>query len=64
MSIAVMIKTLNEESNIAACIASFPAGTPIVLFDSFSTDRPLDIACGLGAKIVQRRWDDESTHLN
>ena len=64
MPIAVMIKTLNEERNIAACINSFPPGTPVVLFDSFSTDGTLDIAGKLGAKIVQRRWDDEATHLN
>lgn len=64
MSVVVMIKTLNEEMNIEGAIRSFPADARVVVYDSFSADRTVEIAKRLGAEVVQRRWDDESTHMN
>lgn len=56
--ISVLIKALNEEHHIAACIESALAalsGTPgeIVLADSGSTDRTLAVASGYPIAIVQ-----------
>ncbi len=64
VSVTVMIKTLNEEINIEDAILSFPKGTPIIVFDSYSSDHTVEIAIRCGARLVQRKWDDESTHMN
>jgi glycosyltransferase involved in cell wall biosynthesis len=60
--ISVLIPTLNEEVNIARCLESVSWSDDIVVFDSFSSDRTLDIAERFGARIVQRRFDDENSH--
>ena len=64
MTPTVMIMTLNEEMNIAGAMDSYPSGTPIVLYDSYSTDATVDIARARGAKIVQRKFDNWSAHQN
>src|SRR5436190_696144 len=55
MAPTVMLMTLNEERNIPSAIASFPKGTRIVLYDSFSTDRTVELAKELGVVGVWRR---------
>ena len=62
MAPTVMIMTLNEEINIAGAIDSYPSGTPIVLYDSYSADATVDIARARGAKIVQRKFDNYAAH--
>ncbi len=39
-----MIITLNEEANIERCIRSVPFTDDIVVVDSFSTDRTVELA--------------------
>ena len=56
--ISVLILTHNEEQNIAACLHSVRWSDDIVVFDSFSTDRTVEIAKGLGARVVQRAFTD------
>lgn len=51
--ISAVINTLNEEANIAACIASVRAvADEIVVCDQESSDRTVEIARFLGAKVV------------
>jgi glycosyltransferase involved in cell wall biosynthesis len=57
--ISVLILTLNEEQNLPACLASVSWSDDITVFDSFSTDRTVEIARQHGARVVQRRFDDE-----
>lgn len=64
MQPTVMIMTLNEEQNIEAAIRSFPDGTRVILYDSFSTDRTVEIAARLGAVVVQRKFDNWASHQN
>jgi glycosyltransferase involved in cell wall biosynthesis len=58
MSVSVVILTLNEEETLPACLASVKWCDDIVVFDSFSIDRTVEIARGAGARVVQRRFDD------
>jgi glycosyltransferase involved in cell wall biosynthesis len=58
MSVSVLILTLNEAIDIAACIASVSFSDDIVVLDSFSTDDTVTIAQRAGARVVQRRFDD------
>ena len=62
MSISVLILTLNEEKILPECLASVAWSDDIVVLDSFSTDRTVEIARASGARVVQRRFDDERTH--
>jgi glycosyltransferase involved in cell wall biosynthesis len=57
-----MIMTLNEVNNIEGAIKSWPPGTRIVVYDSFSTDGTVEKAKALGAKVVQRKFDNWSAH--
>lgn len=62
--ISVIILTLNEERNLPACLESVKWSDDIVVFDSFSTDRTVEIAKAAGARVVQRRFDNWSAHQN
>ena len=64
MSISILILTLNEESNLPACLETVQWSDDIVVLDSYSSDRTCYIAKDAGARVVQRRFDDWSTHYN
>ncbi len=60
--LSVVIITYNEERNIARCIQSVKnIADEIIVVDSFSTDRTLEIAGALGATIFQNTF---SGHVN
>ncbi len=58
MSLSILILTLNEEINLPACLKSVQWCDDIVVFDSFSTDRTVEIARTAGARVVQRPFDN------
>jgi glycosyltransferase involved in cell wall biosynthesis len=60
--ISVLILTLNEETNLPACLKSVAWSDDIVVFDSFSSDRTVEIAKAAGARIIQRKFDNERDH--
>jgi glycosyltransferase involved in cell wall biosynthesis len=60
--ISVLILTLNEEANLPACLESVKWSDDIIVFDSFSTDRTVEIAQAAGARVVQRACDNERDH--
>ena len=62
--VSVLILTFNEEVNLPTCLKSLAWCDDIVVFDSFSTDRTLDIAKAAGARIIQRNFDNWSAHQN
>jgi glycosyltransferase involved in cell wall biosynthesis len=62
--ISIFILTLNEENNIRACLESVAWADDVVVLDSFSTDRSVEIASGMGARIVQRKFDNWAAHQN
>ncbi len=56
LPISLVIITLNEEAHIERCIRSAPFVDDIVVVDSFSTDRTVEIAKGCGARVFQEKW--------
>jgi glycosyltransferase involved in cell wall biosynthesis len=62
--LSVLILTKDEEINIAGCIASVAWCDDIVVLDSGSKDRTVEIARDLGARIVTRPFDNWSAHQN
>lgn len=62
--ISVVVLTKNEEKDLRGCLQSLAWSDDIHVFDSFSTDRTIDIANEFGVNVVQRRFDNWSTHQN
>ncbi len=60
--ISVLILTLNEEANLEACLRAVQWSDDVTVFDSHSTDRTIEIAKDFGARVVQRRFDNERDH--
>ena len=56
MRITATIVTLNEERNIARAIESLRCADEILVVDSGSTDRTLEIAERLGARVIREPW--------
>jgi glycosyltransferase involved in cell wall biosynthesis len=55
--ISVIILTYNEELHIERCIKSLQSFVnEIFVVDSYSTDRTVEIAESLGAKVYQNKW--------
>ncbi len=60
-SITALILTFNEEKHIARCIARIrPLVSRIVVIDSFSTDKTLDLARSLGADILEHAFKNQA----
>jgi glycosyltransferase involved in cell wall biosynthesis len=64
MNISILILTLNEEINLPDCLASVAWSDDIVVFDSHSSDRTVEIAQAAGARVVQRRFDNYAAQRN
>jgi glycosyltransferase involved in cell wall biosynthesis len=55
---SILILSLNEETNLNACLDSVSWCDDVVLLDSFSTDRTPDIARLRDIRVFQREFDD------
>ncbi|MDT8903821.1 glycosyltransferase family 2 protein [Anaeroselena agilis] len=55
--LAILILTYNEEVNIVPCIESAAFADEVVVVDSGSGDRTVELARQLGAKVVTRKFD-------
>jgi glycosyltransferase involved in cell wall biosynthesis len=62
--ISVLILTKNEEQDLPACLESVRWSDDIQVYDSFSTDRTLEIAKETDALVTRRRFDNWSAHQN
>ena len=62
--ISVIILTKNEENNLPACLVSVRWSDDVHVFDSFSTDKTVEIAEAFGATVTQRKFDNWSAHQN
>jgi glycosyltransferase involved in cell wall biosynthesis len=62
--ISAIIPTLNEEIHIAEAIKSVSFADEIIIIDSFSEDKTLEIAEKLNVKIIKRKFDDFSSQKN
>ena len=53
-ALSVVIITFNEEKNIKRCIESVAlVAEEVIVIDSFSNDKTVEIALALGAKVIQ-----------
>ena len=57
LQLTALILAKNEEKNIAACIKSVLFAGEVIVIDDFSTDKTVEIAESLGARVVQRAMD-------
>jgi glycosyltransferase involved in cell wall biosynthesis len=64
LSITALILTFNEEQHIERCIRSLEGvATRVCIVDSFSTDKTVEIAERLGAKVLQNPWKNYATQF-
>src|SRR5438445_5744028 len=56
MKITATIITLDEERNIARAIESLRCADEILIVDSGSTDRTVELAEKLGARVIEAGW--------
>lgn len=64
MKITAIIPTLNEEDYIEEAIKSVSFADEIIVIDSLSTDRTVEIAKKHPVKLISRKFDDFSTQKN
>src|SRR5580698_6878645 len=64
MKITATIITLNEERNIARAIESLRCCDEILILDSGSTDRTVELANKLGARVIEEGWRGYSGQKN
>lgn len=63
-SLAAVVLTLNEERNIADCLASLDWAPRRAVFDSFSRDRTVEIAQQAGAEVLQHPFENYAQQRN
>ncbi|MCB0358910.1 MAG: glycosyltransferase family 2 protein, partial [Bdellovibrionales bacterium] len=54
--ISGIVVAFNEEKHIGDCLDSLAFCDEVLVVDSFSTDRTVEIARGRGATVIQREW--------
>src|SRR6056297_2617274 len=57
LPVTVAVPVKNEAANLARCLERLGRFAEIVVIDSGSTDRTVEIAESFGARVVQFRWD-------
>ncbi|HZW77931.1 MAG TPA: glycosyltransferase family 2 protein [Flavobacteriaceae bacterium] len=62
--LTVIIPTYNEERYLEAAFQSVSFADEIIVVDSFSTDRTVEIAEGFGVRLLQRAFDNFSNQKN
>ena len=55
--VSVLVLTYNEEGNLPRCLRSVAWADDVLVVDSFSTDRTVEIAEAHGARVLQRAFD-------
>ena len=56
LPISLVVITANEERNLERCLEAANFCVEMIIVDSGSTDRTMEIAQRYGARIIQRRW--------
>ena len=64
MKISATIITFNEQTNIARAIESLRCCDEVVVVDSGSVDRTVEIASELGARVVEHPWEGFAIQKN
>ena len=64
MRISILILTLDEEINLGDCLDSVGFSDDVVVLDSFSKDRTVEIARQRGVRLYQRDFDNYASQRN
>jgi (heptosyl)LPS beta-1,4-glucosyltransferase len=64
MNVTAIVLTLNEERNIEECLDSLAWVDKQVVFDSFSTDRTVELAQRAGAEVIQHPFENYAQQHN
>jgi glycosyltransferase involved in cell wall biosynthesis len=62
--ISVLVLTKNEEQDLPGCLESLRWSDDVVVLDSISSDRTVEIARSAGARVVERAFDNWASHQN
>jgi glycosyltransferase involved in cell wall biosynthesis len=62
--ISAVILTYNEETILAKCIEALHFVDAVIVFDSYSTDRTIEIAKSYNATVIQRKFDNYANQRN
>lgn len=62
--ISILVLTYNEEVNLPGCLDSIQWCDDVVVFDSFSSDRTVEVAKAGGARVMQRVFDNYAAQRN
>ena len=62
--VSVLIIAKDEQENLPACLTSIAWCQDIHVFDSFSSDRTVEIALAAGATVMQRKFDNYANQRN
>lgn len=62
--VSVILLTYNEELHIKRCLKSCEFAAEVILVDSYSADRTLEIAKRFNAKIYQHPWETYAKQFN
>lgn len=64
LNVSILVLTRNEEANIERCLKSVAWADDLVVLDSLSTDGTQKIARDMGARVIERQFDDYATQRN
>jgi len=64
LPVSVVILTLNEEKNLPSCLASIAEADDVVILDSGSTDRTVEIARAAGVRVFTNPFRDFAQQRN
>lgn len=64
MKVSILILTYNEEANLPRCLAALTWCDDIIVIDSGSQDRTVEIANAAGARVLHRPFDDFARQRN
>jgi glycosyltransferase involved in cell wall biosynthesis len=62
--LTVIVPTFNEERNIVACLASVDWADEILVVDSFSTDKTLELARSRATRVLEHEYVNSATQKN
>lgn len=62
--LSILVLTLDEVDNLRGCLESVSWADDVWVLDSHSTDGTQELARALGANVVERPFDDWSSHQN
>lgn len=65
VEISVVVPTFNEQLNLVDCLASVCGwARDVIVLDSYSTDKTLEIAQRFGARVIQHAWEGPARQFN